>query len=224
MVAAFFPHHAALAMIVIYFTGILMAILVSLLMKNTVFRGNPVPFVMELPNYRFPSAKSVGLLLWEKASGFLQRAFGVIFVCTLIIWFLGTFDAHLFPVEDNAKSLLALIGQSVAPVFAPLGFTDWRMATALLTGFAAKETVVATTTVLTNATPATMTAILQGIFTPATAASFLAFTLLYTPCVAAIATIRKELDSSLGALGVVVAQCVIAWIVGIVVYHIALLF
>ena len=206
MVAAFFPHHAALAMIVIYFTGILMAILVSLLMKNTVFRGNPVP------------------LLWEKASGFLQRAFGVIFVCTLIIWFLGTFDAHLFPVEDNAKSLLALIGQSVAPVFAPLGFTDWRMATALLTGFAAKETVVATTTVLTNATPATMTAILQGIFTPATAASFLAFTLLYTPCVAAIATIRKELDSSLGALGVVVAQCVIAWIVGIVVYHIALLF
>ena len=194
------------------------------IMVAALFRGNPVPFVMELPNYRFPSAKSVGLLLWEKASGFLQRAFGVIFVCTLIIWFLGTFDAHLFPVEDNAKSLLALIGQSVAPVFAPLGFTDWRMATALLTGFAAKETVVATTTVLTNATPATMTAILQGIFTPATAASFLAFTLLYTPCVAAIATIRKELDSSLGALGVVVAQCVIAWIVGIVVYHIALLF
>ena len=224
MVAAFFPHHAALAMIVIYFTGILMAILVSLLMKNTVFRGNPVPFVMELPNYRFPSAKSVGLLLWEKAGGFLQRAFGVIFVCTLIIWFLGTFDARLFSVEDNAKSLLALIGQGVAPVFAPLGFTDWRMATALLTGFAAKETVVATTTVLTNATPSTMTAVLQSIFTPAAAASFLAFTLLYTPCVAAIATIRKELDSTLGALGVVVAQCVIAWAVGIAVYHIALFF
>ena len=199
-------------------------ILVSLLMKNTVFRGNPVPFVMELPNYRFPSAKSVGLLLWEKAGGFLQRAFGVIFVCTLIIWFLGTFDARLFSVEDNAKSLLALIGQGVAPVFAPLGFTDWRMATALLTGFAAKETVVATTTVLTNATPSTMTAVLQGIFTPAAAASFLAFTLLYTPCVAAIATIRKELDSTLGALGVVVAQCVIAWAVGIAVYHIALFF
>ena len=193
-------------------------------MKNTVFRGNPVPFVMELPNYRFPSAKSVGLLLWEKAGGFLQRAFGVIFVCTLIIWFLGTFDARLFSVEDNAKSLLALIGQGVAPVFAPLGFTDWRMATALLTGFAAKETVVATTTVLTNATPSTMTAVLQGIFTPAAAASFLAFTLLYTPCVAAIATIRKELDSTLGALGVVVAQCVIAWAVGIAVYHIALFF
>ncbi|MGI6262925.1 MAG: ferrous iron transport protein B [Succiniclasticum sp.] len=221
IVSAFFSEHAALAMIAIYFTGILMAIIVSLLMKNTVFRGKPVPFVMELPNYRFPSAKSVGLLLWEKASGFIQRAFGVIFVCTLIIWFLGTFDAHLFAVEDNTKSLLALIGQTIAPIFGPLGFTDWRVATSLLTGFAAKETVVATMTVLTNATPATMTAILHGLFTTATAASFLTFTLLYTPCVAAIATIRRELDSSLGALGVVIGQCTIAWLAAFVVYHIA---
>ena len=179
---------------------------------------------MELPNYRFPSAKSVGLLLWEKASGFLQRAFGVIFVCTLIIWFLGTFDARFFAVEDNAKSLLALIGQALAPAFGPLGFTDWRVATSLLTGFAAKETVVSTLTVLTNATPATMTTILRGIFTPAAAASFLTFTLLYTPCVAAVATIRRELDSTLGALGVVVAQCAIAWLAALGVYHLALLF
>ena len=224
LVSAFFADYAALAMIIIYCTGILMAIVVSLLLKNTAFRGKPVPFVMELPNYRFPSAKSVGLLLWEKASGFLQRAFGVIFVCTLIIWFLGTFDARFFAVEDNAKSLLALIGQALAPAFGPLGFTDWRVATSLLTGFAAKETVVSTLTVLTNATPATMTTILRGIFTPAAAASFLTFTLLYTPCVAAVATIRRELDSTLGALGVVVAQCAIAWLAALGVYHLALLF
>ncbi len=218
-VAAFFPQHAALAMILIYGLGIVMAVLLALVMKRTLFRGNPVPFVMELPNYRFPSARSVALLLWEKASGFVQRAFGVILLGSLLIWFLGSFDARMFPVADSADSLLAVLGQHLEPVFEPLGFGDWRVVTSLISGFAAKETVVSTLSVLLNTGVAGLPDVLGTLFTPAAAAAFLAFTLLYTPCVAAVATIRKELDSTWQTGLVVVLQCVVAWIVGFIVYQ-----
>ena len=204
--AAFFTEHKALVMISLYVLGMAVGILAALLMKNTAFKGKPVPFVMELPNYRLPSAKSVGLLLWEKAKDFLQRAFTVIFLATVVIWFLQSFDTRLNVVTDSADSLLALIGQWLAVLFKPLGFGDWRCATALISGFIAKESVVSTLEVLLGG------AAITSLFTVRSAVSFLVFTLLYTPCVAAVATIRRELGSGLKTVGVVLLQCAVAWL------------
>ena len=204
--AAFFTEHKALVMISLYVLGMAVGVLAALVMKNTAFKGKPVPFVMELPNYRLPSAKSVGLLLWEKAKDFLQRAFTVIFLATVVIWFLQSFDTRLNVVTDSADSLLALIGQWLAVLFKPLGFGDWRCATALISGFIAKESVVSTLEVLLGG------AAITSLFTVRSAVSFLAFTLLYTPCVAAVATIRRELGSGLKTVGVVVMQCAVAWL------------
>ena len=220
--AAFFKN-SGLAMIGLYATGMAVGILVALVLKATGFRGAPVPFVMELPNYRMPSAKSVGLLLWEKAKDFLERAFTIIFMATIIIWFLQTFDARLNVVTDSADSLLALVGQLIAPLFAPLGFGDWRMVTALISGFTAKEAVVSTLAVLLGTSMAELGSALTAVFTPLTAVSFLVFTLLYTPCVAAVATIRRELGSSLKAFGVVLLQCGVAWAAAFVAYHVGML-
>ena len=220
--AAFFKN-SGLAMIGLYVTGMAVGILVALILKGTTFRGEPVPFVMELPNYRMPSAKSVALLLWEKARDFLERAFTVIFMATIIIWFLQTFDARLNVVTDSASSLLALVGQLIAPLFAPLGFGDWRMVTALISGFTAKEAVVSTLAILLNTSMAELGSALTGVFTPVTAVSFLVFTLLYTPCVAAVATIRRELGSALKAFGVVLLQCSVAWAAAFVAYHVGML-
>ncbi len=220
--AAFFPGKGALVMFSLYLLGILVSILAAKVMGHTVFRGNPVPFVMELPNYRFPSSKSVAHLCWDKARDFLTRAFTVIFIATIIVWFLQTFDTRLNLVEDSANSLLALVGAVMAPLFAPLGFGDWRVSTALVTGFIAKESVVSTLGVLTGAS-GNVAAALGGLFSPVSAASFLTFTLLYTPCVAAISAVRRELGSGWKAAGVAVGQCVIAWAVAFVIYRIALL-
>ena len=175
---------------------------------------------MELPNYRLPSAKSVGLLLWEKARDFLERAFTVIFMAAVMIWFLQTFDSRLNVVTDSADSLLATVGQLIAPIFAPLGFADWRMVTALISGFSAKEAVVSTLAVLMNTSVSELSGALTGLFTPLSAVSFLVFTLLYTPCVAAVATIRRELDSRLKTLGVVLMQCGVAWLAGFLAFRI----
>ena len=210
--AAFFPKHGALVMIALYFGGILMGILMALVFRGTLFKGNAVPFVMELPNYRMPGAKNVGHLLWDKAKDFLQRAFTVIFMATLVIWFLQTFDGHLNIVSDSQESILATVASVIAPVFAPMGFGDWRISTALITGFMAKESVVSTLSVLFG-----QTAALLGCITPVSAASLLVFCLLYTPCVAAIASIKRELGSR-WAVGVVIGQCVIAWVAAFVVY------
>ena len=215
--AAFFPKHGGLVMVALYFGGILMGILMALLLRGTMFRGEAVPFVMELPNYRMPGAKNVGQLLWEKARDFLQRAFTVIFLATIVIWFLQTFGIHLNLVADSKDSILAVISGKLAPVFAPLGFDDWRISTALITGFMAKESVVSTLSVLFGSTEA-----LLGVITPAAAASLLVFCLLYTPCVAAIASIRRELGSKWAA-GVVIGQCVVAWLAAGIVHIIAML-
>ena len=218
--AAFFPNNSALAMIGLYVTGIIVGILVALILKNTAFRGQPVPFVMELPNYRMPSVRSVGLLLWEKARDFLERAFTIIFMATIIIWFLQTFDTRLNVVADSADSLLAMVGQRIAPIFAPLGFADWRMVTALISGFTAKEAVVSTLAVLLNTSMAELGGALSAVFTPLSAVSFLVFTLLYTPCVAAVATIKRELGSGVKTLGVVFMQCAVAWVMACLVFQI----
>ena len=210
--AAFFTDHKALVMISLYVLGIVVGILAALVMKGTAFRGKPVPFVMELPNYRMPSAKSVGLLLWEKAKDFLQRAFTVIFLATVVIWFLQSFDTRLNVVTDSADSLLALIGQWLAVLFRPLGFGDWRCATALISGFIAKESVVSTLQVLLG------NAAITSLFTTRRAISFLVFTLLYTPCIAAVATIRRELGSRIKTVGVVLLQCVVAWLAAYIAY------
>ena len=217
--AAFFPDYAALVMIGLYAAGIIVGIIVALLIGKTVFRGKPVPFVMELPNYRFPSAKSVLLLMWDKAKDFLQRAFTVIFVATVIIWFLQSFDSRLNVVTDSADSLLAMLGHWLAPIFAPLGFDDWRIPTALITGFSAKEAVVSTLGVLTGTSMEALGSALSGLFTPISAISFLVFTLLYTPCMAAMAAVKRELGSNALGLGVAVLQCVVAWIVAFGVYQ-----
>lgn len=217
---AFFPNHKALVMISMYVVGIVLSVLLALILKNTAFKGNPVPFVMELPNYRLPSPKSVVLLLWDKAKDFLQRAFGIIFIATIIIWFLRSFDTRLNVVENSADSLLALIGRFIAPVFAPLGFGDWRAATSLISGFTAKEAVISTMAVLLETNLSNLGGALSEIFTPLTAVSFLVFTLLYTPCVAAVASIRRELGSKLQTLGVVLLQCTVAWICALAVYQV----
>lgn len=217
---AFFKDHAALVMMALYVTGIVVSILVALILKGTVFSGKPVPFVMELPNYRLPSVKSVLQLMWDKAKDFLQRAFTIIFVATIIIWFLQTFDTRLNVVMDSANSLLAVLGRWVAPIFTPLGFGDWRISTSLITGFTAKEAVVSTMSVLCGTSMSNLPQTLGSFFTPLSAVSFLVFTLLYTPCVAAIAAIRREMDSALQAVGIVIMQCVIAWLVAFGVYRI----
>ena len=218
--AAFFEKYQALVMIALYVGGMVMGILVALLFKHSAFRGKPMPFVMELPNYRLPSLKSVVLLMWDKAKDFLQRAFTVIFLATIIIWFLQSFDTRLNVVSDSADSLLALIGRVIAPVFAPLGFGDWRVSTSLITGFTAKEAVISTMSVLLGTSVTALGNSLGTLFTPVSAVSFLVFTLLYTPCVAAIAAIRREMGSKLQAFGVVVMQCVVAWIAAFVVFQI----
>lgn len=218
--AAFFPRvWRAPVMIFLYLFGILCGILYSLILKQTCFRGEPVPFVMELPNYRLPSPKSVGQLIWEKARDFIQRAFTIIFVATVVIWFLQTFDTRLNVAATPDSSLLALVGSLITPIFKPLGFGDWRISTALITGFTAKESVVSTLTVLLGGD----TGALNMLFTPFTALVFLIFTLLYTPCVAAIAAVKRELGGGRAALGVVLMQCGIAWVVAFAVHCVGIL-
>ena len=209
--AAFFPDYAGLVMIGLYFTGILVGVITALILKKTLFRGEAVPFVMELPNYRMPGPKNVGRLLWDKAKDFLQRAFSVIFIATLIIWLLQTFDTHLNLVVDSQDSILAVVAGYVAPIFAPMGFADWRISTALVTGFMAKESVVATLSVLFGSVAA-----FQAAITPVAAMSLLVFCLLYTPCVAAIASVRRELGSKWAGI-IVIGQCTVAWIVAFIV-------
>lgn len=191
-----------------------------MILKSTKFKGEPVPFVMELPNYRLPSAKSVVHLIWEKAKGFIEKAFTIIFVASIIIWFLQTFDARFNVAESPEQSLLAMIGSLVAPIFAPLGFGDWRVSTALITGFTAKESVVSTLTVLMGGNAE----LVSTLFTPFTAAVFLIFTLLYTPCVAAIATVKREMGGTKAAVATVIIQCAIAWCVAFLIHAVGLAF
>ena len=216
--AAFSPKHRALVMISLYVFGIVMGILMALIFKKTAFKGEAVPFVMELPNYRMPGAKNVMHLLWDKAKDFLQRAFTVIFIATIVIWFLQNFDTGLNMVADSQNSILAMVAGVIAPVFTPVGFGDWRITTALISGFMAKESVVSSLTVLFGST-----AILQETLTTIGAAALLVFCLLYTPCVAAIASVKRELGGK-WAVVMVVGQCVIAWIAAFAVYHIGMLF
>ena len=221
--AAFFPRYAALVMISLYLGGILVGIIAAKVLGATAYKGNPVPFVMELPNYRFPSTKSVGQLCWDKAKDFLTRAFTIIFVATIVVWFLQTFDTRLNLVSDSADSLLATVGTVLAPLFKPLGFGDWRVSTALITGFIAKESVISTLGILTGAGSEVTVAALGTLFSTVSALSFLVFTLLYTPCVAAISAVKRELGSGWKAAGVALSQCAVAWVVSFLVYHAALL-
>ncbi len=224
-VAAFFPGHGALVMFALYLIGIVLAIIAALILKNTAFKGKPVPFVMELPNYRFPSPKSVGLLLWEKARDFLERAFSIIFIATVIIWFLQSFDFRLNYVTDSSTSMLAGIGQWISVIFKPLGFGEWKFSTALISGFIAKEQVVSTLAILAGCDSGQLYAHLPQLFSSTLAAcSFLIFTLLYTPCVAAVAAMRRELNSKLATVGIVFLQCAVAWLVAFLVYSIGGLF
>jgi len=218
--AAFFPKYQALVMIGLYACGILFGILSGLVMKRTAFRGASVPFVMELPNYRFPSVKTVLLLMWGKAKDFIQRAFTVIFVATIAIWLLQTFDTRLNPVADSVDSMLATIGRFISAVFVPLGFSDWRVSTSLIAGFSAKEAVISTLAVLTGASVSEMGGALHSLFTPLAAFSFLIFTLLYTPCVAAISAVRREFGSIRGTIFVVLFQTGIAWCAAMAVYQV----
>lgn len=215
---AFFPKYKALVMVGLYVVGILTGILVALIIRKTLFKGEAVPFVMELPNYRMPALKNVLQLLWEKAKDFLQRAFTVIFVATIVIWFLQSFDLHFNLTADSQNSILAVVAGLIAPIFAPLGFGDWRISTALISGFMAKESVVSTLSVLTGSMD-----VIHKILTPASALSLLIFCLLYTPCVAAISSVKRELGSK-WALVVVVGQCVVAWIMAALVYVVCLCF
>ena len=211
--AAFFPKYSGLIMVALYFGGIAVGILVAMIAKNSIFKGDAVPFVMELPNYRMPGAKNVLQLLWDKAKDFLQRAFTVIFLATIIVWFLTTFSLHLNMVTESKDSILAGIAGVIAPVFAPLGFGDWRISTALITGFIAKESVVSTLSILFGTTTA-----LTSLISTKAAAALLVFCLLYTPCIAAIASIRRELGQK-WAIGVVILQCAIAWVCAFAMYH-----
>ena len=220
---AFFPKYQAWVMILLYVLGIVIGILFGLLFKVTAFKGQPTPFVLELPNYRMPSAKSVLLLMWDKAKDFLTRAFTVIFIGSMLIWFLQTFDFRFNTVEST-QSMLAYIGKWIAPLFAPLGFNDWRVATALISGFTAKEAVVSTLAVLLSTTSSALSETLPTIFTPLSAFSFLIFTLLYTPCVAAIGAVKQELNSGFLTLCFVILQCVIAWLCAVCFYQIGCIF
>ena len=212
--AAFFPEHAALVMIGLYFVGIVIGIIMALIFKKTLFKGEPVPFVMELPNYRMPGAKNVMQLLWEKAKDFLQKAFSIIFIATILIWFLQNFDIRLNVVTDSKDSILAAIASWISPIFRPLGFGDWRIATAVLTGVMAKESVVSTISILFGSTVEIIEAV-----APAGVLAFLVFCLLYTPCIAAIASIKRELGGRYAA-GVVIMQCCIAWIAALITHTI----
>lgn len=221
IISVFFPRqYQALVMVGLYIFGIICAIIYALILKSTKFKGEPVPFVMELPNYRLPSAKSVVHLIWEKAKGFIEKAFTIIFVASIIIWFLQTFDARFNVAESPEQSLLAMIGSLVAPIFAPLGFGDWRVSTDLITGFTAKESVVSTLTVLMGGDAE----LVSTLFTPFTAAVFLVFTLLYTPCVAAIATVKREMGGTKAAVATVIIQCAIAWCVAFLIHAVGLAF
>lgn len=222
---AFFPNSSALVMISIYIIGILVAISSGLLLKNTIFRGNPIPFVMELPAYRIPSAKSVLLHMWEKAKDFIKKAFTIIFLASMVIWFLQSFDWTFNPVADSANSILASIGSKIAPVFAPIGFQDWRASTALITGITAKESVVSTLSILTGAgTDAQLAAALSSIFTPLSAYAFLVFTVLYMPCVAAFAASKRELGSWKDAILTACYQTGVAYLVAFVIFQTGSLF
>ena len=220
--AAFFPGHGGLVMTCLYVFGMLVGIIAAKVLSKTAFTGKPVPFVMELPNYRMPSLKSVLLLMWEKAWDFIRRAFTVIFVATIIIWFLQSFDVRLNVVESGSTdSLLAIVGAWLAPVFAPLGFGDWRVATALVTGVMAKEAVISTLGVLMGVGANLSAAALSGLFSLRSAVSFLVFCLLYTPCVAALAAVRRELGSGFKTVLVMLSQCCVAWLVAYAVYLLA---
>lgn len=216
--AVFFPKYAALIMIALYVIGMAVGILVALILKRTIFKGEPVPFVMELPNYRMPGAKNVGRLIWDKAKDFVTRAFTVIFVATVIIWFLQTFDIRFNVVTDSSKSMLALIGSLIAPIFVPLGFGDWKISTALITGFTAKESVVSTLTVLLGKTTE-----ISEFFTPFCAFIFLVFSLLYTPCIAAVAAVKREIGGK-NAIALAIFQCIIAWIIAFIFRLVGMLF
>ncbi len=213
-VDAFFESYKWLIVTGLYVLGIVVGILMALIFKKTLFKGEAVPFVMELPNYRLPGAKNVIMLLWDKCKDFLQRAFTIIFLATIVVWFLRNFDFHMNMVEDSQNSILAVISGLIAPIFAPIGLNDWRIVTSLFTGFIAKESVVSTLGVLYGTS-------LTTLMTPLTAASLLTFSLLYTPCVAAIASVKRELGRK-WALGVVLWQCVVAWAVAMVVYYICM--
>ena len=214
--SAFFPEYGALVMCALYLTGIVIGILVALLYRKTLFRGDAVPFVMELPNYRLPGLKNVMQLLWEKAKDFLQRAFTVIFMATLVIWFLQTFNTHLSIVTDSKDSILAMVAGVLAPIFKPIGLGDWRICTALISGFMAKESVVSTLEVLFGGG-------IASVLTPLSAGVLLVFSLLYTPCVAAVASVKRELGAK-WAVGMVFWQCLIAWIAAIITRGIGMLF
>lgn len=215
--AAFFPEHGTAVMVLLYFIGIIVGILYALLLKHFAFQGEPVPFVMELPNYRMPGAKNVLQLIGEKAKDFITKAFTVIFLASVLIWFLQNFDARLNLVEDSSQSLLALVGSWIAPIFAPMGMNDWRISTALITGFTAKESVVSTITVLLGGS----TAAIGSLFSPKTAFVFLVFSLLYTPCVAAVAAVKRELGRRWAVL-LVVSQCAVAWLAAFLAYQLIL--
>ena len=218
--AAFFPKYQAFVMIGLYVAGIVLGIISAYLMKKTVFKGAPVPFVMELPNYRFPSVKTVIVLLWEKAKDFIQRAFTIILLATVAIWFLQTFDIRLNPVANGADSMLAAIGRFISVIFTPLGFSDWRASTALITGFTAKETIISTLAVLTGSSVAELGGTLNTLFSPLAAISFLIFTLLYTPCVASISTVKREFGGLKGTLFTILYQTGFAWLIAFAVYQI----
>jgi ferrous iron transport protein B len=206
-------------MITLYIAGILFGILSGYVMNKSIFRGAPDPFVMELPNYRFPSARTILILLWQKAKDFIQRAFTVIFFATVIIWFFRSFDFRLNYVPDGVDSILAWAGRFISVLFRPLGFADWRVATSLITGFTAKEAVISTLAVLTGASISEVGNSLHTLFTPLAALSFLTFTLLYTPCVAAVAAVRRELGTLKGTLLMILYQMSIAWIAGFAVFQ-----
>lgn len=219
--AAFFSHHAALVMVGLYLMGMAVAVLVGLLLKKTIFKGNPIPFVMELPAYRLPSAKTITLHMYEKAKDFIQRAFTIIFIATIIIWFLQSFDLRINQVTDSANSMLAMLGALISPIFSPLGFGDWRASTALVTGLMSKETVVSTFAILMNAgTASDLPSALSGLFSPLSAFTFLTFTLLYMPCVASFAAIKRELGSMKYAVGAMAFQTATAWLISFAIYQI----
>lgn len=224
MTAAFFPNHAAIILVSVYILGMLVAIVSGLILKKTIFKGDSIPFVMELPAYRIPATRSVLLHMWEKAKDFLHRAFTVIFVASILIWFLQSFDFQLNYLEDSSNSMLAILGNGVAQIFAPLGFADWRATTALVSGISAKESVVSTLTVLTGASEAGLSQAIMEIFTPLSAYAYLAFTVLYMPCIAAFAATKRELRSWREALLTVGYQTLVAYVVALLIYQIGSLF
>ncbi len=217
--AAFFSGNSALVMLVLYVFGVALGILLAHLSNRTVFKGKATPFIMELPNYRFPSLTSVAILLWEKAKDFIQRAFSVIFLAALVVWFLQTFDLRLNPVADSADSLLAWLGRLLSPLFAPIGFSDWRLTTALVSGLTAKEAVVGTLGVLMQASSTELPGVLRQLMSPLAAASYLTFILLYTPCVAAMAALKREMENGWLTLLAIIGQCLVAWLAALIVYQ-----